>query len=107
MFSDTVKTSGTEFLAPWQLRPISYDVSFTSVEKNRVPRSAILQHFFSLQHKYKCADFTLMLQKLTTVSCAMHGGTFNVRKTMNRNSASIFTAEAYSIPVVANHILVT
>lgn len=52
-------------------------------------------------------NFTLMLQKLTTVSCAMHGGTFNVRKTMNRNSASIFTAEAYSIPVVANHILVT
>lgn len=64
---------------------------------------ATLQRFLTLQQKHKCAEFYTDASKTaTSVSCAAHGPSFSVSKTMNGNT-SILTAKAYGIPVV-NHI---
>lgn len=76
-----------------------------TLKKNRAPRCAILQHFLYLQHKYQCAEFyTDASKSATSVSCAAHGPGVNVTKTLNSHT-SIFTAEAYGIHLVVNHIL--
>lgn len=96
-FLDTIKTSVTAFIAPWNHHPVSCATSFTHREKLSA-RYAILQHL-SLQHKYQCAQFYTDASKTANyVSCAAHGPSFTISKTMNCNT-STFTAEACGILV--------
>lgn len=104
-FLDTIQSSPTDFIAPWHLRAVLCDTSFTHIDKNRAPTCAILQHFLHLQHKYQCAEFyTDASRTATSVSCAAHGPGLSVTKTLNSHT-SIFTAEAYGVLLVVNHIL--
>ena len=104
-FLDLYKSSFTDLLPPWHLRPVSCDTSFTQIQKYRVPRSAILQHFLSLQQKYQCAEFYSDASKTATaVSCAAHGPNVNICKTMKLH-CSIFTAEAHGVLLILNPIL--
>lgn len=104
-FTDTHKTVPTDLIAPWKLLPVSCDLSFVKIDKNRAPSALIQQHFLSLQHKYQCTEFYTDASKThTAVACAAHGPNFSSSKTMNPN-ASIFTAEAYSIHMAVEYII--
>lgn len=89
----------------WQLWPVSCDLSFMQLDKNRAPRVAIMQHFFFLQEKYQCAEFFCDVSKTAkAVSCAAHGPNFHVCKRTNFYD-SVFTAEAHGIRIVLHHIV--
>lgn len=83
-FLDIDKTAITDFIRPWNLRPVFRDPSFTQLDKNRAPRITIPQHFLFLQDKHQCAEFYSGASKTATiVSFAAYGLNFRMRQAMN------------------------
>lgn len=104
-FADVQKTSFADLIPPWDLCPVSVDLSFKELDKKRTPKELIIQHFLYLQNKYGAAEFYTDASKSTdSVSCAAHGPNFSMSKTMPK-STSIYTAEVHGLFLAVEHII--
>lgn len=104
-FTDAQKTSFADFVPPWDLCPISYDLSFMKIDKRTAPKELIMQHFLFLQNKYRASEFYTDASKSAgAVSCAAHGPNFSTSKTMPE-ATSIFTAETRGLVLAVEYII--
>lgn len=107
ILSESYKADFVEFMPPWQLRPVTCDMSFKEIYKKHSPAELIRQHFLHLQNKFPyTAFYTDASKTATAVACAAHGPNFASTRTLNRNT-SIFTAEAHAILITLEHIIQT
>lgn len=99
------RSSFSIVLPHWQVRPACCELSFMKLDKNRVARAAILNHFQSLQFKYPRAEFYSDSSKIFTLaSSAAHGTNFCAARTLSIRT-TIFSAEGYRILLIVQHIL--
>lgn len=78
------------------------DLSFVKIEKNLVPRCAIL-HVFTGKISL-CKFYSHASKTASNVSCTAHGPNFTASRTMNVNT-SIFTVEACAVFLVTSHVI--